>query len=125
MQSPPPARTLPLGVGILAVLLGLVGVLLLVASLLLFALSGLAFFHPFAFFGVTLLGAILLLIFGIVLLVVAVGLWRLEMWALVLALVVLLILLVERLVAGPILSFGTVVLALLLVYLVAVRRHFV
>lgn len=124
MAAYPPPRTLPLGVAILAILIGLLGVLLLAASILLLIVSGYGYFHDLAFFGVSFLGGLLLLIFGIVLLVVAVGLWRLELWALVLSIIVVLISLLGRLVAGPILSLGTLILVLLLVYLVAVHRHF-
>lgn len=117
-------RTLPLGVAILSVLVGILGFFLLLASVLLLVASGFAYFHDVAFFGVTALGGAILLLCSVVLLVVAVGLGRLEIWALALAVIVVLVLLVERLVAGPILSLSTLVLALILVYLVAVRRHF-
>jgi hypothetical protein len=119
-----PARTLPLGVAILAVLIGIVGALFLIASILLLLFSGVVYFHAAALFGYSLLGAILLLIVGIILLVVASGLWHLELWALVLSIIVLLVLLANNVVQGAIISLSTLVLALLLVYLVAVHRHF-
>lgn len=121
---PSPRRSLPLGVAILSVLIGLVGVVLLLAGILLVIASSYAYFHEVAFFGLGIIGGVLLLVFALVFLVVAVGLWRLEMWALALAVIVMVILLIERLVAGPILSIGTLLLALILVYLIAVRRHF-
>ncbi|MCI4318185.1 MAG: hypothetical protein L3J96_06565, partial [Thermoplasmata archaeon] len=68
--------SLPLGVGILAVLIGIVGALFLIASIILFLVLLIAspfHFATFAFFGLGLIGAILLLIFGIILVVVATG----------------------------------------------------
>jgi hypothetical protein len=122
---PPMAASRPLGVAILAVLIGLVGVLTLivaVAALVLF--SGLALLTQFSFFGAGVVGGVLLLVFSIVLLVVAVGLWRLEMWALVLSAIVLFLVLVSDALRGNLLSFSTIVVLLLLLYLVLVRRHF-
>ena len=119
--------TLPLGVGVLAVLIGIVGALFLIGSLILFLVVLFAspyHFATFAVFGVGLLGAILLLIFGILLLVVASGLWNLEMWALVLSFIVLGISWLADVISGQILSLGSLILLALLVYLFLVRRHF-
>jgi hypothetical protein len=119
-----PRRSLPVGVAIISILIGLLAVLLLVASLVLFLFGGYLYFHDVAYFGSSLLGAVLLLIFSIVLFVVALGLWNLELWALVLSIVVVGILWVEDVVAGRLISLGGVILVLLLVYLIAVHRHF-
>ena len=123
--APPMPRSRPFGVAILAVLIGLVAVLLLVVSIALILLfSGLAIATEFSFFGAGAIGGVILLIFSIVLLVVAVGLWRLEMWALVLSFLVLFILVVSNVVRGNIVSFSTIFDVLLLVYLFLVRHHF-
>src|SRR5215472_4235736 len=121
--SPPAYRstTLPLGVAVLAILIGLVGTFLLIAGVLFFVLSGFAYLHDLAFFGASLLGAVILLIVGVILLVVAVGLWRRELWALAVSILVVLLLIVGRLLTGGLLSLGGVILILLLVYLVLVR----
>lgn len=120
------SSTLPLGVAILAVLIGIVGFVYVLVGLLLLihfgALGGLALF------GQSTLGSIIVLVLGIVLLVVARGLWDLEVWALALAVLVVLLLL-----AGNVYSFLTgggasiismIVEVLLLVYLIAVSNRF-
>ncbi|HEY6238590.1 MAG TPA: hypothetical protein VIZ68_05335 [Thermoplasmata archaeon] len=123
----PPLRaspSLPLGVAILAVLIGVIGFLLLVVSIAIIVLyTGLAFLTQFSFFGAGVLGGVLLLIFSIVLLVVAFGLWNLEMWALALSVIVVLILFISNAIQHLV-SISTAVLLLLLVYLVLVRHHF-
>ena len=123
--------TLPLGVGILAVLIGIVGALFLIASLILFLVLFIAspyHFATFAVFGLGLLGAVLLLIFGIILLVVATGLWDLHMWALVVSFIVIGIAWVSDILQGGLsagfLTIGGLILLGLLVYLFLVRKHF-
>lgn len=122
-----PRRTLPLGVAILAILIGILGAILLVGAILVFLVVGLGYsiaVHQVAFFGVSLLAGALLLVFAILLLVVASGLWHLEMWALVLSIVVLVLLWISDVVTGNLLTLGSLVLLGLLVYLVLVRHHF-
>ena len=119
-----PRRERPLGVAILAVLLGLFAVVLLIASLLLFLFGGYLYLHDVAYFGTSLVGAALLLLFAIVLFVVATGLWDLELWALVLSIIVVGILWLGDIVAGRILTLGSLILVLILIYLVAVHREF-
>ncbi|HEV2316374.1 MAG TPA: hypothetical protein VGV89_02205 [Thermoplasmata archaeon] len=120
------SSTLPVGVAILAILIGIVGFILVLGGLLI--LLGFAIFDSVALYGVGLIGGLIVLIFGIVLLVVASGLWDLEMWALALALLVLLISLALNLYdifyghGGSVLV--TVVEGLLVVYLLAVSSHF-
>ncbi|MGI0132490.1 MAG: hypothetical protein ACREDK_05290 [Thermoplasmata archaeon] len=117
----------PLGVAILAVLIGILGALFLVGSIILFLVVFFASaFAPNALwvFGPGLLGAVLLLIFGVVLLVIARGLWDLEMWALVLSFIVLGVAWISDVVQGLILSLTALLLLALLVYLFLVRRHF-
>ena len=119
------SSTLPLGVAILSVLIGIVAVILLIAGILLVAVAGLvASVGSAALFGPTILGGILLIIFAIVLLVVALGLWRQELWALVLSIIVVLIFLVTGAVRGTVLSISWILLLLLLIYLIAVHHHF-
>jgi hypothetical protein len=114
--------SLPLGVAILAVLIGLFGALFLIVGLVI--VLGVAFTHTAFLFVSGFVGGLILLIFGIVLLVVASGLWNQELWALVLSIIVLLFILIGDLFAGAVLSLETIAVALLLLYLILVRRHF-
>src|SRR5271169_5253850 len=86
---------LPLGVAILAILIGIFGFFIfLVGVLILLAIAGLALggFGVTAVFGTTgTVAGIIILIIGLVILGVAVGLWNQEIWALALAIIVLLI----------------------------------
>jgi hypothetical protein len=116
---------LPLGVAILAILIGifgffifLVGLLALVFGTVLVAGAGAT-----TVFGVGgALAGFIVLIIGLVILGVAVGLWDQELWALALAIIVLLIFgAVEFLSAS---WLGLLIVVGLLVYLVAVSRHF-
>jgi hypothetical protein len=117
---------LPLGVAILAVLIGLFGfVILLVGLLLLLSIAGLALggVAVTSIFGVTgTLAGLIILIIGVIILAVATGLWDQELWALVLAIVVLLFYGAAEFTSGNWLGLGIV--ALLLVYLAAVSGHF-
>ena len=122
--APRPHR--PLGVAILAVLIGIVGVLYALFGLLVVfavALSGAVIPH-LPFLGAGLVAGVVLLLFGVLLVIIASGLWGLELWALVLCLIVVGFLWISDVLAGAILSFGGVVLLLLLVYLLLVRHHF-
>lgn len=118
------ANRLPLGVAIPAVLIGIFAIFLLILAVLLFIFTGYAVPHSAAYFGVSLVGELLLFLFGIVLLVVAAGLWNRELWALVLSIIVLGLLLIGDLINGSLLTLGGVVTLLLIVYLVAVHNHF-
>lgn len=122
-----PRNPLPLGVGILAILIGILGAIFLVGSILLFIvlLLGKGFAPQLLpLFGVGLIAAVVLLVFGIVLLVVASGLWHLEMWALVLSFIVIGIAWVSDVLQGQVLSLSAIVLLVLLIYLFLVRNHF-
>jgi hypothetical protein len=121
--APPPERHLPIGVGILAILIGIVGFLFVIAGvLLLLAVGVLA--TQFPLFGGGLIGTAILMLLGIVLLSVASGLWHLRLWALVLSIIVVVIGLVEEALSMSLLSIGGIILIVLLVYLVAVHREF-
>ncbi|MGD0588795.1 MAG: hypothetical protein ABSA63_08410 [Thermoplasmata archaeon] len=117
---------LPLGVAILAVLIGIFGFFVIVLGLLLLlgaagvAFGGLGLVSVFGTTG-TIAGAIVLII-GVIILGVAVGLWNQEMWALVLAILVLLVYGAVDFLASS--WLGLVIVVVLLVYLVAVARHF-
>ncbi|HXQ94629.1 MAG TPA: hypothetical protein VN864_05620 [Thermoplasmata archaeon] len=120
------AGSLPLGVAILAVLIGIFGFLFLVAGILILAVSVVGYTIPgFAVFGAGLLGGALLTIFAIVLLAVAFGLWNQELWALVLSIIVIGLFLVSDIVQGAFFTLSGIILVLLLVYLIAVHRHFI
>ncbi len=89
-SAPVPGR--PLGVAIIAFLLGLFGFFTLLGGILIVVLSNysvsLGGSNLYGFTGV-LLGVVLVLL-GLIELGVAVGLWHLSMWALVVAVLVLL-----------------------------------
>jgi hypothetical protein len=117
---------LPLGVAILAVLVGIFGFFILILGLLLmFAAAGVALggLGVTSVFGMTgAIAGLIVLVVGIVILGVAVGLWNQELWALVLAILVLIFFGVVDFIASS--WLGLVIVVLLLVYLVAVARHF-
>ena len=117
-----PSQERPLGVAILAVLIGIYAAFLLIGGLLLLLFSGYVYSHAFALFGVSFFGAILLIILAIVLFVVASGLWNLEIWALALSIIVVLVSIVGVFLQSNFLELA--LLILLLVYLVLVRHHF-
>jgi len=121
----PPSR--PLGVAILAVLVGLLGFLLILGGALVLAgaaavsylgiPSGLAGVHGIE------LGAVVLII-GLIILGLALGLWHLRMWALVLTLLFVLFELAIYGLAGDFVSVGFILALILFIYLIAVRHHF-
>ncbi|MCI4330949.1 MAG: hypothetical protein L3K19_03780 [Thermoplasmata archaeon] len=117
--------TLPLGVAIISIVIGLFAFLILIAGVVVLAFSavgvGLDGFH---YFGEGFLGGLLLIVFAVVLFVVAVGLWGRELWALALCVIVVGVLWLSDVLQGGVFSFGAIILLLLLVYLVLVRHHF-
>ena len=118
----------PLGVAILAVLIGIVGFVVLIIGILLLAVGGAgAFTHAFSLEVLGFGGGIVLTIFGLILLGVALGLWHQRMWALVLSILVVGLLLVSEFISRGIAALATIsgiVLLILLIYLIAVHRHF-
>jgi len=122
-----PAPSRPLGVAILAVLVGLYGFLLIVVGAL--VLAGVAAAHyfgvptGFAGLGTVTLGAVVLIV-GLIILGLAIGLWHLRMWALVLTLIFVVFELVSYGLAGAFVSLGFILALILFVYLLAVHRHF-
>lgn len=124
---PPPRPSRPLGVAILAVLVGLYGFLLLLGGLL--VVAGVAVTHflgvptGFAGLGSFALGLIVLIV-GLIILGLALGLWHLRMWALVLTLLFVVFEMVSYGLAGAFVSLGFILALILFIYLLAVHRHF-
>ena len=122
-----PAPSRPLGVAILAVLVGIYGFLLILLGAL--VLAGVAATHffglptGFAGLGTVALGAVVLIV-GLIILGLALGLWHLRMWALVLTLLFVIFELVSYGLAGAFVSLGFILALVLFVYLLAVHRHF-
>jgi len=127
-SSPPPAEFhRPIGVAIVAILVGIYGLLEALGGVL--VIIG-AVISPWvsvpsevAGFSGFLLG-ILLIIIGLIIMAVAAGLWMLRMWAAVIALIVTIISIVFDALGGRYLTvsfiFGIIVLIILLINI----RHF-
>jgi hypothetical protein len=125
----PPARSRPLGVAILAVLIGIYGFLVFLFGLLLAvgsaALSSIGSSSTSHFLGTSgVIAGVISAIIGLIVLGLAVGLWHLRMWALVLTLLFLVFEMVVNALNGTYISFGFIVSLLLFLYLLAVNRHF-
>jgi hypothetical protein len=129
-SNSPPSR--PFGVALIAILLGLYGFLTSIGGLLVLVLSnyGLVLSGNYLFGLTGYLVGLVLVVLGLIELGVAVGLWHLRTWALVLAVLVLLFD-----IASPVVSIaagkgvggsalGFIVALILLIYLIAVRKHF-
>jgi hypothetical protein len=119
--------TRPLGVAILAVLVGIFGAILIVGGILL--LTGVVLITflgvPSSIGGVGgLVGSVIVLIVGLIILGLALGLWHLRMWALVLTLLFVIFELISYGLAGAFVTFGFILALLLFVYLLAVHRQF-
>ena len=122
---PVPHRERPLGVAILAVLIGLFAALLLLASIVLFLFGAPFLGAPgVGFGGGAHLTAVVLLLLAIILFVVASGLWDLRLWALVLSIIVVGFLWISDALTGHLFTVTALIELLLLIYLVLVRRHF-
>ncbi len=124
--APPPTRSLPLGVAILSILVGLYGFFVFVVGLLLFVHVAISSYVGVpSKFGLTGYGlAALVTVVGLIILGIAVALWRLRLWALVLGLLFLLYELVSYAYAGHYESLGFLLALVIFVYLLAVNRHF-
>jgi hypothetical protein len=125
-QPAPQEPSLPIGVAILAVLIGIVGVLFIVGGALLAALGiGIHIDLPqLATYGVLVAGIVLLIV-GLIILGVALGLWHQRLWALVLAIIVFGLYFVTDSLAGAWFSLGWIISLILVIYLIAVHRHFI
>jgi hypothetical protein len=125
-EPAPQEPGLPIGVAILAVLIGIVGFVLIIAGVLLAALNVSLHlsFAAFSSYGPLLLGVILLIV-GLIILGVALGLWHQRLWALVLAIIVFGFYFISDALVGAWFSLGAIISLILVVYLIAVHRHFV
>jgi hypothetical protein len=116
---------LPLGVAIIAILIGIFGFFVFIVGLLLL-LFGTAVAVGGGSVGVFglggAIGGLIILILGLIFLAVAFGLWNQELWALVLAILVLLFYGAVEFVSHS--WVALIIVVLLLVYLVAVSKHF-
>ncbi len=128
--GPPPEPSLPLGVALLAVILALYGIASIALAILTYEHYSIGWLHTYltavpnlkGYTGTT--GEEISIVVGVVTIGVAIGLWRLSMVALVIA---LLVLIYEMAVYGYAGQFKTVEFILSLViflYLLAVSRHF-
>lgn len=130
MSAPAPYESTPsrpLGVAILAVLVGIYGFLLILGGVLVtIGAAALSYFGvPSAFAGLGgVTFGIIVLIVGIIILGTAVGLWHLRMWALVLALLFVIFELISYGLAGAFVSLGFILALIIFIYLLAVNRHF-
>lgn len=131
--NPPPPSSLPLGVAILAVLVGIFGFLVIVGGLLIVAGFTVATFLgtstiPTALGYTGIAAGIIVLIVGLIVLGIALGLWHRRLWALVLALIVLAVELyffvADFSLGHDFHSLTFLVSLVLFVYLLAVSRHF-
>ena len=120
----PSTKHLPIGVAILAVLIGIVGFIVLIAAILILVGATVGYLSGFAIAGAGLVGGLVVLVIAVVILAVAFGLWDQELWALVLAIIVVGFLWIEDIIAGRLVSLGGIILLLLLIYLVAVSGNF-
>ncbi|MFZ1023388.1 MAG: hypothetical protein WAN87_04570 [Thermoplasmata archaeon] len=125
--EPEPIRPrLPIGIGILSILIAIAGVVLVLAGLLFLMSESFPALVPVSLnivHSVTTLGAVILSALGITLLVVATALWRQETWALW-TLIVLVFLTEAYLFFIGSISVLFVLFLVLFVYLLAVRRYF-
>jgi hypothetical protein len=125
-EPAPQEPGLPIGVAILAVLIGIVGFLFIVAGVLLAALGiGIGLTFPEAGAYGALVVGIVLLIIGLIVLGVALGLWHQRLWALVLAIIVFGLYFVSDSLSGAWFSLGWIISLILVIYLIAVHRHFI
>ncbi len=115
---------LPLGVAIIAVLIGIFGFFVLLAGILLLLLGvGLGLASGATVFGYSgAVAGLIILLVGAIVLAVAFGLWDQELWALVLAIIVLLFYGAVEFLSHSWLAL--LIIVALLVYLVAVSNHF-
>ncbi len=125
--EPTPARPrLPVGVAVVAILIGLSGFVMVLAALLFVLNNAFGAAVPSSleiFPSIELLGALILLVLGVALLSVATSLWRQETWALWTT-IVLVFAMVTYLFFTGFITVLFVLFVVLLVYLLAVRRYF-
>jgi uncharacterized membrane protein len=133
---------LPLGVAIIAILVGIIGAFLFVGGIIVVLGNLVHAIYSGQFdtwFGTTLLAGIVTLIFGLILLAVAFGLWDQALWAYALAVLVLIVSLLfdvgrpiynsranltGGVVTSAIFTVPVIVELVVLIYLLLVREHF-
>ncbi len=116
---------LPLGVAVLAILIGVFGFFILLGGALLLVFGTNVVFGSggvMVFGSSGAIAGLILFLVGVLTLGVAVGLWDQELWALALAVIVLLFYGVVELVSQA--WLGLLIVGVLLVYLIAVSNHF-
>jgi hypothetical protein len=125
-EPAPEEPSKPIGVAILAVLIGIVGFLFIVAGVLIAVLGVYVGINvpQFTSYGVLVVGIIILIV-GLIILGVALGLWHQRLWALVLAIIVFGAYFVLDSLAGAWFSIGWIISLILVIYLIAVHRHFI
>ncbi len=122
-----PTASRPIGVAIISILIGLYGLLLILGGILVAALGTTTLKNGLGvgFFGESgIILGVIVLIFGLIVLGLAVGLWHLRQWALALMLIVLIVFIILDVLSHTILSLGFFIDIILFVYLLAVSRHF-
>lgn len=120
-----PKGSLPLGVAVIAILIGIFAFLLLLVGFVVLTFSTFgAGLEGFEIFGAGVVGGLLVILVAVLLFVVAYGLWNQELWALALSIIVVGVLWLSDVFGGRIFSLGALVLLVLLVYLILVHRHF-
>jgi hypothetical protein len=117
---------LPIGVAVVAILIAFAGVVMVIAGAL-FLLNQLGTGYVPSevdlFPSVSLLGALILMVLGVALLVIATSLWRQETWALWTTMVIVFGSTIYLFFTGSI-TILFLLLVFLLVYLLSVRRYF-
>ena len=132
-RLPAPGR--PFGVSLLAVLVGLYGFFLLVVGVALLVILGFLNENPQyvptvlpVSLGSALILSAIVFLLGLIVLGVAFGLWHQRVWALVIAIIVLVIVILGDLATFSGAGFAQIITlgipVLLLIYLLAVRSHF-
>ena len=113
----------PIVVSILAILIILVGLLFLFLGVIgLIATYYVAFSQFQSLAPVTLTVSLILLVIGGIFMISGVGLWRLRLWAWALALIVVIFALLSEAIRFT--AFSFIIELVLLIYLLAVRKHF-
>ncbi len=128
MNQPGQPHKRLLGVIVLSVLIGIYGFFVTIGAIIILAVLPFPNVIPLPLsFGSQLFIGIISLVLWIILILIAIGLWNLRMWALLVTIVVLLIAFILQLVHfnGSALSYASVIIVgLLLLYTVLIRKHF-
>jgi hypothetical protein len=133
---------LPLGVAIIAVLVGIIGAFILIGGCVVVVAGLFSTISSGQFgdwFGHTLLAGLITIILGLILLAVAFGLWDQALWAYVIALLVMIVAFLwdvgrpiynsranvtASVVASAVFTIPAIVTLVILIYLLLVHEHF-